>query len=551
MSDNREYREPGEADVKSRRWGLSLVWLVPLVATLVGLSMLIRAWHEAGPTIRITFETAGSLAPEKSPIKYRNVVIGEVTGVRLSEDHEKVIVTAQLNREASSFTREDSRYWVVRPRIGAEGISGLDTLLSGDFIAADPGTSSQRSETFQGLESPPPVTYGEPGKRFQLKAQDLGSLDIGSPVYYRKVRVGQVVSYKLDESGDGVNVDVFIAAPNDRFVTNDTRFWNASGIDVGVSANGLDIDTQSLISVVAGGIAFGTPSYKRAPEPAESGTEFPLFAERETALAPNKGPALEIRMRFDESLRGLHEGAPVDFMGKRIGEVTSVSLDYDTNQQTFPVIVEARVHPRLMGRAYDKLLESVDNQVSDDNVMPRLFNTFVLQGLRAEARTSNLLTGQMHVSMEFYPDLEPVEVEVTRRPVVIPTRPTSLAQLQDQLMALVDRLSEVPFKSIAGNMDSSLAELRQTLEQINDNVLPQALGALQSIDTTMNDMQDTLGTAAEALDPASPERQRLGHALDEVERMSRSVRELTDYLRRHPESLIQGRPEAQRRNLQP
>lgn len=546
MSDNQEYREPGEADVKSRRWGLSLVWLVPLVAALVGLSMLIRAWQDAGPSVRITFETAGSLAPEKSPVKYRNVVIGQVTGVQLSEDHEKVIVTVQLNREASSFTREDSRYWVVRPRIGAEGISGLDTLLSGDFIAADPGKSSERSETFTGLESPPPVTYGEPGKRFHLKAQDLGSLDIGSPVYYRKVRVGQVVSYKLDESGDGVNVNVFIAAPNDRFVTDDTRFWNASGIDVQVGANGLDIDTQSLISVVAGGIAFGTPSFKESLEPAQAGTEFQLFGEREVAFAPSRGPAQEIRMRFDQSLRGLHEGAPVDFMGKRIGEVTTVSLDYDIQQQTFPVIVEARVHPKLMGRAYDKLLETVDSRAGEKEVIPRLFNTFVLQGLRAEARTSNLLTGQMHVSLEFYDDADPVDVEVTQQPIVVPTRPTSLDQLQDQLVSLVDRLSQVPFESIAGNMDGSLAELRKTLEQINDNVLPTTLSALQGIDNSMKDMQKTLGTAAEALDPASPERQRLGHALDEVERMSRSVRELTDYLRRHPEALIKGRPDVKR-----
>ncbi len=542
------YREPGEAEVKSRRWGLSLVWLVPLVAVLVGLSMLIQAWHDAGPTVRITFETAGSLAAEKSPVKYRNVVIGEVTSVQLSEDHEKVIVTAQLNREASSFTREDSRYWVVRPRVGTEGISGLDTLLSGDFIAADPGTSEQRSETFKGLESPPPVTYGEPGKRFQLKAQNLGSLDIGSPIYYRKVRVGQVVSYNLDDSGDGVNVAIFVTAPNDRFVTSGTRFWNASGIDVGVSANGVDIDAQSLISVVAGGIAFGSPPGADPPTPVKAGAEFQLFDERETALAPSKGPAQRIRMRFTQSLRGLSEGAAVDFMGKRIGEVTSVSLDYDAQNKTFPVIVDARVYPQLMGRAYDKLLATVDAGSREQEVIPKLFNRFVAQGLRAEARTGNLLTGQLYLALEFYPDAGPATVDANRRPILIPTRPTSLDQLQDQLMALVNKFSEIPLESIAGNMDGSLAELRQTMEQINDDLLPATDGALQGINDTMKNMQQTLASAAETLDPSSPERQRLGLALDEVERMSRSVRELADYLRRHPEALIQGRPEAARGN---
>ncbi|WP_165855515.1 intermembrane transport protein PqiB [Marinobacter sp. JSM 1782161] len=551
MSNGTTPQSPPEADVTSRRWRLSLVWLVPLVAALVGLSMLIRAWQDAGPTVQVSFETASGLTPGQSQVKYRNVVIGEVSDIQLSGDNRNVLVTIELNHEAEAFTREDSRYWVVRPRIGTGGISGLDTLLSGDFIAADPGNSEQRTNRFEGLESPPPVTYGEPGKRFELKAQDLGSLDIGSPVYYRKVRVGQVVSYGLDKSGDGVDVVVFVNAPNDRFVTGDTRFWNASGIDIGVSADGLELDSESLISVLTGGIAFGTPEFSANREPAQAGTQFQLFNERGVALSPGKGPAQMIRMRFDQSLRGLKEGSPVELIGKEIGEVSRVTLDYDPASHTFPVVVDARVYPQLMGQAYGKLLSAIGEPVGGPSEVPLLFEELVSQGLRAEARTSNLLTGQLYVSLELYPNASKTEFNVAKRPIRIPTRPTSLEKLQEQLTRLVERLSNIPYESIARNMDGSLDALQQTLGQINRDVLPSAVDSLQGMDQVMAQMQSTLTTAADALDPDSPERARLGHALDEVERMSRSVRELTDYLRRHPEAMLRGRAAPARSELAP
>lgn len=549
MNDGRTNNQAGDADIRTRRWGLSLVWLVPIIAVLVGLSMLYQSWRDSGPTIKITFQTAGSLTAEKSPIKYRNVVIGEVTDVQLSEDHKNVIVTAELNHDAESFTREDSRYWVVRPRIGAEGVSGLDTLLSGDFIGADPGTASTRADSFSGLESPPPVTYGEPGTQFRLKARNLGSLDIGSPIYFRKVQVGQVVSYKLDESGDSVNLDIFVNAPNDAFVTSKTRFWNASGIKVDVNASGLEVSSESLLSVLSGGIAFGSPPKSSDATPAEpvvtGDNQFQLFDDQDTAFAPGKGPSQAISMRFDQSLRGLNSDAPVYFMGKKIGEVSSVSLDYDEKNSTFPVIVEANVYPRLMGKAYRKLTQSQSGQNDRKDAVLMMFDQFVKQGLRAEARKSNLLTGQLHIALEFHPgdESEGVRMDASGKVAVIPTRATSLDKLQDQLTELVERFSNIPFESMATNLDGSLAELKKTLASVNNDVLPATRTTLEGIDGLMSEMKNTLQSATDSFAYDSPERQRIGHALDELERMSRSVRELSDYLRRHPEALLRGRPE--------
>lgn len=551
MSNGQTQKSPPEADVTTRRWHLSLVWLVPLIAALVGLSMLVRTWQNAGPSIQITFESASGLTPGQSQVKYRNVVIGEIADIQLSDDHGQVVVTVDLEHEAADFTADDSRYWVVRPRIGTGGISGLDTLLSGAFIAADPGTSKTKTTTFSGLEAPPPITYGEPGKHFLLKAENLGSLDIGSPVYYRKVRVGQVVSFSLDDSGDGVNVDIFVNAPNDRYVMADTRFWNASGIDIGVSANGLELDSESLLSVLSGGVAFATPENSERDGPAKPDTEFQLFSDRSSALSPGKGPAQPIRMRFDQSLRGLKEGSPVELIGKEIGEVTRLTLDYDAENQSFPVIIDAKVYPELMGQAYGKLLDSIDQETANKEAIQQLFKALIRQGLRAEARTSNLLTGQLYIALEFYPESPKIDIDISRGTISIPTRPTGLDKLQEQLTALVERFSDVPFESIAENLDGSLVELRQTLKGINSGVLPSTRKTLNGINDVMKQMQATLTTATEALGPSSPERARLGNALDEVERMSRSVRELSDYLRRHPEAMIRGRAAESRREIKP
>ena len=269
-----EPRAPGQAPIKTRRFGISLV---------------IHNILQEGPTISVTFKTGDGLTANKTEVRYRNVVIGHVSEVELADDHKNVNATIKLAKQAEAFTREDSQFWVVRPRIGAGGVSGIDTLLSGDYIGADIGQASNRAKNFKGLENPPPITYGEPGKRFTLHTADLGSLDIGSPVYYRKIPVGQVVSYALDPDGKGVNIEVFVHSPNDAYVTENTRFWNASGIDINVGANGFAVKTESLSTLLVGGIAFRAPDYSPNDTPAGDDKNFELFANQAAALAPPDG----------------------------------------------------------------------------------------------------------------------------------------------------------------------------------------------------------------------------------------------------------------------
>ncbi|MDZ3992135.1 intermembrane transport protein PqiB [Pseudomonas sp. Teo4] len=527
----------GQPQVRTRRVNVSLVWIVPILALLVGASLVVRNWMQQGPVITISFHSGEGLVAHKTQVKYRSVVIGEVTSVELAKDRNSVVAKVELSKEAESFATEGARYWVVRPRIGAGGVSGVDTLLSGSFIGADAGESNKPRKKFKGLELPPPITYGEKGKSFTLFADDLGSLDIGSSIYYRRIPVGEVVSYALKDDGKGVQIGIFVQSPYDAFVTHDSRFWNASGVDMQIGANGLKVETQSLSSILMGGLAFGSPDFAAVAQPADDQQVFQLFVDRDAALAPPTGRQEYLRMRFDQSMRGLSPGAPVEFKGVEFGKVVSVTLDYDEQKQSFPVVVDAVIYPQRLGPVHQKMLKVFKHTPGDEAGARRLIGTFVEHGLRAQARSGNLITGQMYVSLDFYPDAPKVAFDMNASPITVPTVPGSLEKLQEQLQHVVERIGKLPLESIAGNLDGTLRELRTTLKRFDGQTLP-------GVKATLDDLQKTLQTANSAIADDSPQREKLGDTLQELERMSRSLRDLADYLGRHPESLIRGRPKA-------
>jgi paraquat-inducible protein B len=519
--------------VRHRRFNASLIWLVPALAALVGLSLVISSRLQAGPQISISFQSAEGLDPGKTPVKYKNVVIGKVQKVRLSEDRNHVVATVALEKSAESFATKGTRYWVVRPRIGLGGVSGIDTLLSGAFIGADIGDSDEAQEQFTGLEIPPAVNHGAPGRTFTLHADDLGSLDIGSPIYYRRIQVGRVSSYELDKDGKGVTIHFFIDGPNDKYVTTSTRFWNASGVDLSLGANGLKLNTQSLASVLGGGIAFQQAHGPHDNTPAPEDTSFTLFADESTAMAPPDGEPHYIRMRFDQSVRGLSVDSPVEFLGINIGKVVSLNLDYNEKTQKFPVVVGAVIYPQRLGGAYDKLVAMARTQGRNAD-LPQLMGGLIAHGLRAQARSGNLLTGQLYVSLDFVAHPAPVTFDADATPLTIPTTPGSFDKLQEQLAEIVDKIDKIPFESIGKNLDHTLAGVDATLKQVNGQTLP-------AFKDTLKGVQKTMGSANDVLSGDSPLQQNLGSTLEQVQRMARSVRVLTDYLGGHPEALIRGR----------
>lgn len=522
--------------VRRRNWLPSLIWFIPIVAALVGIALVARILMERGPEVVLTFKTAEGLEAGKTAVKYKDVQIGTVQTIRLASDRSHVRVQVQLTKEAKSFTAEDTRFWVVRPRLDTSGISGLGTLLSGAYIGADAGSSSETVSEFTGLEAPPIVTRDASGKQFLLRARDVGSLGIGSPVYFRRIKVGQLAAYELDADGRGVTLRVFVNAPYDKFVGANTRFWHASGLDVELNASGVKLRTQSLATIVLGGIAFQAPDDAMGPT-AQENTIFALAQDETTAMKQPDGPSQTLLLYFNQSLRGLSPGAVVDFRGVEIGEVKSIGVEFDrlANQFRMPVLIQ--VYP-------DRLRRDIGDGPGESRYtqLDRL-KFLVDKGLRAQLRTGNLLTGQIYVALDFFPRAAPVKVDITQNPIELPTVPSGLEEIQAQLGDIARKLNKVPFDEIGRDLRKTLGTLNKTLvgaEQLaaslKNDVSPEMTAA-------MKDVRKTLNNADKTLADDSPLQQDMRQTLQEVTRAANSLRILTDYLERHPESLLRGKPE--------
>ena len=533
---------------RTRRFSLSLVWLVPLVALAIGASLLVRTFFLTGPTIEIEFASADGVEAGRTDVRFKEVVIGRVQSVRLSEDRQKVVVGVKLDRSAGNVAVSDTVFWVVKPRIGAGGVTGLGTLLSGSYIGVDVGVSEEAKGRFVGLEAPPYVLRGEPGAIFVLRADNLNSLDVGSPVYYRRTRVGRVVGYTLDAQKDDLTVRIFVEAPYQRLVTTKTRFWNASGIDVSLNASGLTVNTQTLASVLAGGLAFDEPAEGGLGTPAPANAIFLLFADRQTALAPLDGSPIGVRMTFDGTVRGLAAGAPVDFLGVEVGKVRSFTLQYDPARKRYPVQVVADVYPVRFGAVRDALAPA---GASDREAGAAVLGRLVESGLKAQLRTGNLLTGQLYVALDFMPRSGASRVGTAGNDLVLPTAPGTLAELQPQIADIVAKVSRIPFDEIGAKVNRIPFEeigrdLRQTLRgarEAIETLSPEARKSLAEVTRTLGRAQASLDRLdRNLLDPSAPVQRQVEDTLGELQRAAESLRTLADYLQRHPESLLRGKP---------
>ena len=336
---------PSAVTVSKRRSSPQLIWIIPIVAALIGGWLAVKTVLDKGPTVTITFKTAEGLEAGKTKIKYKNVDIGEVRGIVLSEDHSHVVVTTEFAKQAEHFLVDDTRFWVVRARIGGGEVSGLGTILSGDFIGMDIGHSTTPRREFTGLEVPPIVTGEDPGRQFVLRSDDLGSVDIGTSLFFRRTQAGRVVAHEIDEDGKGVTIKVFVNAPYDRYVNANTRFWDAGGIDLTFDASGVKVETQSVISILAGGVAFEAPVDGKPLPEADPDTVFTLFPNRAAAMKQPDLQMLSFTLFFQDSLRGLSVGAPVELNGVTIGEVKSIKTEYNEQVKHFLFPVEVDIFP--------------------------------------------------------------------------------------------------------------------------------------------------------------------------------------------------------------
>jgi paraquat-inducible protein B len=531
---------PSAVPARSRWSRLPLIWILPAVVILAGAFVVIHEKLAQGTSIEIRFHNAEDLEANKTKIRYKDVEIGEVRDIHVSKDRKEVVVTAMIHRDASEYLVDDTRFWVVRPRISAAGVTGLGTLVSGAYISVDVGKSASRSEHFVGLEVPPIVTSDLPGRQFALHANDLGSLDIGSLVFYRHITAGQVVGYTLDPGGTGVTIKIFVNAPFEAYVTGGTRFWQASGIDMSINSEGVKLRTESLTSILQGGVAFqALPGSAMTAMPSD--TTFTLYPDQDRAMRPTETEIRTFVMYFNGSLRSLSPGAPVELHGIAVGEVKSVDVEYDRDAGAlrFPVVVD--LYPqRIRGRK----ASSTQPPARDDpeTSSRKLVDSLVAHGLRAELKTGNLLTGQKYVDLDMHVDAPAETVWWNEQPWVFPTVSNGLDEFQDSMGSIARKLNRVPFDQISYRLLSTMKSLEQTLKS-TDQLMRHVDGSIApQVEATLAEAQAAMKNAKNLLAQDAPLQSDLGATLLQLSRAAKSVTALVDYLERHPESLLRGKP---------
>ncbi|MCB1877741.1 MAG: MCE family protein [Chromatiales bacterium] len=569
MNDESENPIP-EATVSRSGGGAWVIWLIPLTALLIGAWLVYQSWSEQGPVVTIRFADASGIEPRKTRIKLREVDVGVVEDVQFSNDLKSVVVTGSLQKNLAHVLTDSTRFWVVRPRIGSAGVSGLGTLVSGGYIAMDPGEGGQRQRDFVGLDEPPSLVSGNPGTAYTLVAKGLGSLTIGSKVYFRQIPVGEVTAYRLTDDRSSVEVDIFVFSPNDASIRRATRFWNSSGVNLNLDAQGLRLEVESLAALATGGISFDTPAEAKDFPRARQGSVFTLYKSEADSREASINVSLPYLLYFQDTVRGLSVGAPVEFRGIRVGSVTRIRIRHLADSDRVEIPVQIELEP-------DRIPIAGDYTISDGERLERLneiTEKLVAKGLRAQLQTGNLLTGSLYVEFDLYPDAPPARIRKEGAISVLPTRPNTLASITTSVRNVLTRLEEFPIKRIGDDIGKSVAGLNSL---INDPALGKAIGELssasaelkkliasldreaapmlRSFDGVAGDARKTVNQARNAMVQAektlaalqglvgedSPVRSRLVETLEELSGAARSIRLVADYLERYPEALIRGK----------
>jgi paraquat-inducible protein B len=555
MSDVLEQRAAVPRATTRRSRHISVIWIIPLVAVAIGAWLAWDTWSKQGPTIRISFDTGEGLQAGQSQLKFKDIVFGTVKSLELAPDHTHVIVTVATTHDAKPLLTEKTIFWVVKPRLFAGNVSGLETLLSGSFIGMVPGAAGGKPQhKFVGQEDPPILLANEPGHTFILKAKKLGSISLGSPVFYRDLAVGEVLGWDIADMAEYVTIRAFVRVPYDSYVHDETRFWNASGVSVKLAGAGVEVQMESLKALILGGIAFETPNKEIHTAQTSENHIFPLFADREAANNASYTRKIPMISYFPGSVSGLAPGSDVTMHGLKVGQVTEVRLSYDRATDTVlaPVRYELETE-RVVGvgvRVYQTDAESIGAGLK--------------AGLRASLQSASLITGQQMVALDFVQDAPEVPLTKEGEDFVLPTTEGGgFAGLASSANALLDKVNGIPFDQIGKSLNGILKsvndatqgpQLKKALTDLS-GMIASAQGMIQRLDTKQlpqiaAGLDKTLTSANKlvmSLDTGYGDNTKFNRDLDRLMAQTtdavRSVRALTDLLSRHPEALIKGRTE--------
>ena len=542
----------------SKQSGPSIVWLIPFVTLIVGGWLIVKTVSEQGPEITISFKTAEGIEAGKTRIKFKNVDIGVVEKIQFSEDFSSVLVTASFNQGTESFFRRDTRFWVVKPQLSLRGASGLSTLISGAYIEIEPGKGAEQSH-FVGLEKQPVVTADEAGIKIVLITQKLRSIDRGSPIYYKGLLAGEVLGYELGNDRQSIYIHAFIKEPFDTLIKGNTRFWNVSGMDISLGADGFNIRTESLQSIVLGGIAFETKATLEQVNGDVENLIFTLHDDYSSIQERSYTKRIKFMMFFEGSVRGLSIGAPVDFNGIKVGSVLDIRLEFDSENADFRIPVLIEIEP-------ERIIERGGHEIETSYEM---LNKLVEKGLRASLQIGSLFTGQLYVGLSMQPgtpiNLSGEETPYPELPTIKAADFGSIAQSAENFLNKLnkvdlDKLSQELLGTLEGtnrlfngpeirgtldDLQLSLQSFRSILQKVDDSNLRETINSghvvMDKITETLGTFDETLLQVNRVLKPNSPLQYNIIKLTGELEETARSIRSLVDTLERHPQALIFGK----------
>lgn len=506
--------------------------------------MIYRNFSSQGPEAYVRFETADGLAAGKTEIRCRSVTVGVVKTLSLADDLKSVLVSVELDPDLGHLLKKGTKFWVVRPRVSATDISGLGTLITGSYIELDPGPANGPDVNhYDGLETPPATSQDIPGLRLVLTADQAGSLAPGSSLYYRGFEVGRIENRKLDMLGERLTYDAFVREEFSGLVKENTRFWNTSGIDISGGADGFKLRTPSLQALVAGGATFGIPDGAPPGPPARDGATFTLFNNEEAASNASFNPTMKFLLLFEQSVRGLEPGAPLEFRGIPIGRVAGISFDYmPTSDDTrIPVLVE--LDPSLLRREAAEKIVKPDNEYLKDAVQ---------RGLRASLKTGSLLTGALFVDLDYFKYPMPAELSKIGEFYSIPTISSGLAQLETKVGAILDKIDALPLEDTMKKI-AAAAEEAATTAADSRKALKEIELAAASLTKTLDspefaklpkDLRGTLAALEKSVASIGPDGAIQGdllRTLDELRAALRAVNQVSTTIDENPDSLLFGR----------
>lgn len=537
---------------KTRR--ISTVWIVPVFAAILAGLVGWQALSDRGPLVEVQFEQAKGIKPGKTEIKHKDVVVGVVENVVFAEDLDGVIVTARLATEIEPYLGDTTDFWVVSANVSAGNLSGLDTILSGSYIEVDwSGPPNQTRRKFFGLDKQPLTPPSTQGQHFRIKAAEAGSLDVGSPVYFRGIKVGKIESRELSDDYTSIAYKAFINAPYNELIDVSTVFWNVSGFRLETKSDGLALNVASVEALLSGGVAFTSLSSNVSSASLEESHVFRLYpsevAARESRFVEGEENGVSFRVSFQDSVGGLEPGAPVEWQGIRIGTVLDLKLDptHHPSERLVDVIIE--LQPSRVGLDF-ATTEDAQNSIQ----------AWVDSGMRVRLATGNILTGRKIIRFEDDVDSSPFVVDFENDLIPrLPTAPSGLDLVAEDAETLMATLAELPLDELVTSavslLDNSNAlignselqrlpfEFNATLNSVGSAASRLDL-ASQNIPQLVENLNNIANAGEAALVGVSPDSKLyvdLTGAVRELRNASRSLSDLARQIEQHPNSLIMGR----------